>query len=238
MFETNVFENVRLQSIPEQTSKKIKEAILEGKLKPGQSLPTLKQLSEQLGVSHPTVREALQILIDEKLIKASKGRYGGFVVNDFDPKDIIQHLHDIIALQLSIQTITPQDLIQLREMIEIPAAGIAATQRTEQDIITLEKCLATIDITANSIEEVLHADFHFHILLAKSTKNPLIYLFISAFVMTFKNNPIEFTIRHKQTIIQGLPDILEALKEKNSAKAQLAMKQHLHYSKEIYETSS
>jgi GntR family transcriptional regulator, transcriptional repressor for pyruvate dehydrogenase complex len=234
MIHQHLFKKVQLQSIPEQISKEIKTAILEGKFKPGQALPTLKQLSEQFGVSHPTIREALQILIDSKLLKSIQGRRGGFIINEFNSLDFIHDVHDLLNLQLTFQTIRQDHLIQLREIIEIPAVGLAAIHRTEEDLMEIENCLSNIDLEKHTVEEVLNADFQFHILLAKSTKNPLIYMFMSAIVMTFKDNPIEFERKHKKAIIEGLPEIIKAIKDQNPEEAKKAMKNHLYYSINMY----
>ncbi len=59
-------------------------------------------------------------------------------------------------------------------------------------------------------------------------------MFMSAIVMTFKDNLIEFERKHKKAIIEGLPEIIKAIKDQNPEEAEKAMKNHLYYSINMY----
>ena len=85
----NEFVNrITVKTIPEQIAEQIKNEIYQGKLKPGEKLPPLEQLSEKLGVSKPTVREALQSLSRLGFVVSTKGRNGGYFITESDMRNL------------------------------------------------------------------------------------------------------------------------------------------------------
>jgi GntR family transcriptional repressor for pyruvate dehydrogenase complex len=79
-----IFKPVHAMRISGQIEKKIKDAILEGRLKSGDRLPTEKEMAEQFGVSVVTLREALRALEIFGLIEKRKGQGGGIFVSMMD----------------------------------------------------------------------------------------------------------------------------------------------------------
>lgn len=227
--------DIEVLSIPEQIANSIKEAILKGKLKPGEMIPSQQELAKRLGVSRPTVRKALQHLVEAQLVVAVKGRYGGYKVADFDPDKVVKNLYEKINLFLAFQSISPWDLFEVRKMIEIPSVALAAERRTEEDLAQLESCLSRIDLENQEIQDIIDADLKFHFLLSKCTHNPLAQTFMQAIIMTFQKNPLKFSIEHKHHIVKGLPEVLEAIRLKNPRESVQAMETHLNYSKNIYQ---
>ena len=59
-------------------------------------------------------------------------------------------------------------------------------------------------------------------------------MFMSAIVMTFKDNPIEFERKYKKAIIEGLPESVKSIKNQNPEEAKKTMKNHLYYSINMY----
>src|SRR6202000_1161481 len=100
----------------------ISREIAQGRLKPGDQLPTEQQLAQTFGVSRNVVREAIARLRSEGRIWAQQGR-GAFVVDDPNPTVLTL---DFEALQ---QANAFQSLFELRGILEVEAAGLAAIRR-------------------------------------------------------------------------------------------------------------
>ena len=119
---------IKNMSIREQSLDTLREAILSGELKPGQSL-TEMDLSRQLGVSRAPIREALRILNSEGLVETIP--YHGTTVRRLTKVDIeeiysLRSLLETYAMQRVIETGEPADLRRLRQMVDgmVTAGGI------------------------------------------------------------------------------------------------------------------
>src|SRR4051812_18726758 len=126
--------DIELLSIPEQIANSIKQMIIEGKFKPGDTLPSQLSLSKYFGVSRPTMKEAFNYLVNSRLIEPYNSQLGGFRVSDFLPDDVSNNIYELIMLSLHSKTINHPDIFELRKTIEIPSAGLAALRRTDKDL--------------------------------------------------------------------------------------------------------
>ncbi|OPJ54803.1 HTH-type transcriptional regulator McbR [Alkalithermobacter paradoxus] len=129
----------------------LREAILSGKLEPGQRLMEV-QLAEQLGVSRTPVRETIRKLELEGLVVMipRKGAY----VADVSLKDII-------------------DVLEIRSALEGLAASLAADRMSDEDIEKLEVISYEFkkSLEKQDTEGVIQRDVDFHDLIFKSTNN-------------------------------------------------------------------
>ncbi|WP_394232106.1 FadR/GntR family transcriptional regulator [Niallia oryzisoli] len=222
---------VELLSIPEQIANSIKQMIIEGKIKRGDTLPSQLSLAKYFGVSRPTMKEAFTYLVDSRVIEPYNSQLGGYRVSDFLPEDVSNNIHELIMLSLHSKTITHPDIFELRKMIEIPSAGIAALKRTDKDLILLESCLSDIRNKELSAEDMLKIDATVHFLLAKCTHNPLTEAIMNAIIMTYQKNSPNILEEEKSYILIGITDVIEAIIEKDEGKAKKAMEEHLYYSR-------
>jgi GntR family transcriptional repressor for pyruvate dehydrogenase complex len=131
--------NVKIsQKIVEQ----IKGIILSGGLQPGDRLPKEQDLSEMLGVSRPTLREALTVLEAIGLIEVRPRE--GSIVRSVVPQSIQDPIQDMIEVDPS----KVLELFEVRKKIDSEGAGMAAERATDEDLKTirnyadqLEQCL-------------------------------------------------------------------------------------------------
>ncbi|WP_338448173.1 GntR family transcriptional regulator [Niallia oryzisoli] len=223
--------NVELLSIPEQIANSIKKMIIEGKIKPGDMLPSQLSLSKEFGVSRPTMKEAFNFLVECHIIKPYDSQLGGYLVNDFLPEDVSNNIYELIMLSLHSKTITHPDIFELRKTIEIPSAGLAALRRTEKDLLFLKNCLNEIRHKQLTVQEMLKIDSSVHFLLAKSTYNPLTEAIMNAIIMTYQQNTPNIQEEDKKYILIGLTDVIEAIIDQDEMSAQKAMEEHLLYSR-------
>ena len=130
-----------------QVADQLRALILEGELSPGARLPNEPELSAMFGVSRSTVREALRALSSQNLITTTRGVAGGSVVAHPEPGHISDFLETSIGLLSGNRRVTVAELLEIRHLLEVPAARLAAARRSDEDVETLR---ATIDEERNS----------------------------------------------------------------------------------------
>lgn len=154
-------------SLKEQATQELKRLIDEGFLRPGQRLPSERELSDQLGVSRGTVREAVQFLRALGLVEIRHGA-GTFVTG-----------HDADALGVEWRRWTARhvtrihELIELRKGIEALAAELASVRRTPTGLETMVKAIERMQAAADAsdVTALVQADVMFHHGLAEASGN-------------------------------------------------------------------
>jgi DNA-binding FadR family transcriptional regulator len=139
----------------------------------GARLPNEVVLAEQFGVSRPTVREALRLLAAQNLIRTAKGAGGGSYVTLPSIGGVSDFLHSSLALLADADDVTLDELLEARELLEVPAARLAAARRTEAE---LEQLLAAIPDEPLRLglqgQFVYNQDFH--LVVIEGCRNPLL----------------------------------------------------------------
>jgi DNA-binding FadR family transcriptional regulator len=149
----------------------LRTQITSGRLRPGERLPTEPELCARSGVSRSTVREALRLLASQHLIVTTRGVTGGSYVVRPSPATLAEHLASGMSLLLTSMPVGLTDLMEVREMLEVPAVGLAAQRRTDDDLAALAQAL--FDPAGDDIPAKIAAHRTFHEALATATGNPL-----------------------------------------------------------------
>lgn len=205
--------------------------IKEGRMKPGDKLPNERELSVRLGVSRPSLREALRAMTQLGLLNTRHG--GGSYINYFDDaylKSILQYM-TVISDDLLI------DLVQMRKTLEAEATGLAALNATEQDLDTIEHFAREREQLyldhRNDLKavrtELNDLDYAFHKSIAEASKNKVFAAFIAS---------IHSTITAHQNRVSARPDlascvnddhraIVQALRARDAEKARALMYHHM-----------
>ena len=144
--------------------------ILEGSWKPGDRLPSERDLAVELTVSRPSIREAIQKLVAKGLLRTRHG--GGTYVTDqleapfVDPWQTMLNGHPMLQ----------GDLLEFRQMLESQAAQLAAERATEADLCRLEAKYTDLEqiYAQNNLQDCINADVAFHQAVAEAAHNVLI----------------------------------------------------------------
>src|SRR2546427_8574550 len=105
--------------------------ILAGKLRAGHRLPTEAELRAQFGVGRSTIREALRMLSSERLLTTSRGVGGGSSVAHLNHDDVTEMLEVAVAVLTNSEGVSVAELLEARDLLEVPAARLAAVRRTD-----------------------------------------------------------------------------------------------------------
>ena len=219
------FKPLKAEKIFEQISDQIRELIFSGIFKPGDKLPSEKELSNQFKTGRTVVREALRTLEHAGLIYVKQGSEGGAFIKDIDPAVITRSFSDMIRLG----SIPIQDLTEARLGIEKMVLEFALNRITKEDLELLkmninqgEKLISEgVKVTDNHIE--------FHLLLAKMTKNRVFELILES-IMKIVIQFLQEYERPKEYIdgVMGShKEIYNAIEERNMTVAKEKMEEHL-----------
>jgi len=160
----------RNEHLPARIAAQIGSDIQEGRLKPGDKLPTEHFLAKSLGVSRSVVREAIAQLRNEGLVETRQG-VGAFVTER-------QNRAIRIDEGELFKRDSFRDLFQLRIPLEIEAAGLAAVHHTEADLERIDEALARMTGSEKWTDDGIDADLAFHRAIAEATGNDYFALFI------------------------------------------------------------
>ena len=207
----------------------LRERILSGDLIPGEKLPIEPDLSAEFGMSRSTVREALRVLASQSLIATSRGVTGGSFVAHPPPTQIRSYLQFSLTLLTGAQSsgITVDDLLEARELLEIPAAGLAATRRSETDLDALRGTLADRRALDPARRDELGVDFH--AALMRSAGNPLMEVLVGPLygVLDDRFAKSDVNADFWRRLDDDHRRIYEAVRDRDGEAAQEAIRAHL-----------
>lgn len=223
-----MFKPVKNKKVFEEILDQIKEMLINKDLQIGQKLPPEIKLSEQLGVSRASLREALRILDILGMIEAKTGE--GTLLREARP----DHLKKLITLIAVSESIDTDELYEARQIIEVEAAGLAALRRCEEDIVILENELITLEQTDNH-DLSANSDYLFHQSIVKASKNKILQLMMG-FTSDLLNEQIKNTRDYfgsSKIVMENFQNqhrkIFEAIKFKDAHVSREAMKEHFIY---------
>jgi GntR family transcriptional repressor for pyruvate dehydrogenase complex len=222
------------RKIYEEIAGQIKSQIVKGGLKPGERLPSTKELTESYGVGRSTVREALSALKAWGLIDIRHGE--GCYVKEADISEIGKP--DFQTLIMNKQTIL--DLIEARKALEAANAALAAEKRTERDLTDLSAILLRMETNLGNETEGELADIQFHMALAKATQNSIMERLLET-ISGHMETAIRETRRlqmysdrqESELLWREHKAIYEAVREQNAGEAQERMKKHLLHVEQV-----
>jgi len=161
-----------VRRLPEQVADQLCEQIVSGVLPVDSVLPTEPELCARFGVSRTVVREAVRLLASKGLVEVRHG--SGMRVRPqaawdlLDPQVLfgrLQHERDLELLA---------DILEVRRIIEIDVAGLAALRRTEDDLARLRALIAAMQAALHDADEYTTLDFEFHDVLLRAARNRLL----------------------------------------------------------------
>src|SRR5271157_3488829 len=160
----------------ERVVQAIEGQVLDGRLPVGSRLPPEREFAERLGVSRTVVREAVRVLVATGLLETRHGV--GTTVRALTHDEMVKPLN--LFLRTWGEDVSLEHLHQVRSLLEVENAGLAAEQASDEDIHDL-RCIVE-EMEAAKDDPVLFAvkDSEFHRRLAQTTHNPLLTLLLDS----------------------------------------------------------
>jgi len=218
----------------------LERRILEGSLKPGDRLPPERALALDLGVSRPSLREAIQKLVSKGLLSTRHG--GGTHVTD----RLEAHFVDPWQDMLKGHPLLHRDLLEFRQMLESQAAALAAERATDVDIDRLDQVYSALEATyaSDDMAACIDADVAFHQTIAEAAHNVLIG-HLSASLMRVIHGHVSGNLEHLHARPQRWGQlqsqhhaIWQAIREHRPQEADQAAREHIEFVRHSMENSS
>lgn len=162
-----------------------REAILAGRLKPGDRLPAERELAQQLGVGRPLLRESMRSLAMLGMldIRHGSGAYVG--------RARLSVLSDLFSFCLAQEQNVLDDVMQARIAIECQAIRLACDRATDSDIGRIGRCLTTLMDTLHDPERGAEADYQFHVALVEASHSQSLIILYRGISDLLKRSHVE-----------------------------------------------
>ncbi|HWQ12143.1 MAG TPA: FCD domain-containing protein [Roseiflexaceae bacterium] len=201
----------------------IQRRLAQGEWQPGDRLPSIAQLAQELGVSTGSVREAARVLASRGILRIEHGR-GMFVAATHEPP---VNLYEYFQ---QVETGSLLELFEARRLLEPELAALAAERATEEEAQRIYDLAVMMEQSAKAGEDFAGPDIQFHLAIAAAARNAVL-----AGVMVGLNDLI-VAGRRLTVALPGMTPravryhllVAEAIRERNPLQARLLMLAHMN----------
>jgi len=219
---------IKIKRITEEIVSQIREQIAEGELKAGDRLPSERDMAQQLGVSRPTVREALQVLEHTGFVEIRQG--SGTYIKDIGKQSLTDPLQ--ILIQGSDRRYS--EVYEFRNAIEVWAVGLAAQRIDPKELSRIGDIIETMKELRAQKKPVDELDAKFHLSIARACHNRIYYhvartiLHLFTQVAHISHKELFLSDHDQAELMQDHEAIFKAIKAKDANKARALMQHHLN----------
>lgn len=231
--QIQMFKEVKNEKVYIRVVKQIEELIRNGKLRPGDRLPPEKILAKRLGISRPSVREAIVALGILGLVETRGGK-GNFVKNVVSASFLDQGFRNLEEEE------SPFELLQARKIIEGEIAGYAARTAQKEDVRRIREALdkmrsiVQVPSSPEKFEQHVKLDLEFHLNIVRATHNAVLFRMVTQLFENLKED-LWTSLKKRSWTIPGIlqryliehEQILRAIEDRQSYRARKSMHKHL-----------
>jgi len=168
------FEPLATRRTFEEAVAQIAEKVRAGELHVGDRLPSERELAARMQISRPTLREAIKVLTEARVLEVRRGQAGGiFVASELVPRELLR-----TTTQMRVSEVA--GVLEARRLLEPRVAQLAAVHAGEDDFTAMEATIERQRELAGSKEFLRHEDLFlqldakFHLAIARATRNSTI----------------------------------------------------------------
>lgn len=218
---------VRAPQSPTRVAAAITAEIADSRLAEGDRLPTEMVLAARFGVSRSVVREAIAGLRSDGVVRSRQG-LGTFVVSPRDTATLR------IEASLTSDIMVFRNVFELRAILEIKAAALAALRAGDEQRARISEALDRMRTATNWLDDGVTADLEFHRCVAVASGNPYIATVVAFLagqmrqsIMFMRQNQNRFTSTLIATNVAEHSAICDALMKRDARGSALAMRAHI-----------
>lgn len=216
------FKTIKKKSTLEIVIQQIKMEIKNGNLKSGERLPSERELSDQLGVSRTSIREAVKALSFSGYLKVIQGK-GTYIL------DTANKYNDVVDLFSELSNYSLDYLMETRIMLESEFARIAALNANEDEISLIENIFKEI-VNSKDLNSFFVKDLEFHLTIADATHNPImsgLMKIITEMLYKETRKIISVSKYTRKNTIEITRKLVRAIKQRNALEAKKLMADHI-----------
>jgi len=227
--KTVQYKPLKKNRLYEDVADQIKKTIFNGDLKPGDQLPSERDLAVMFNVGRPTVREALRTLSVLGLIESNQG-FKGSVVKEIDIAQYFEAMGEQFVWMIEANENSFKEMWQARQYVELGIAHLVAENAGEQEIKDLEKYISKMEACGDDIKKYFPIAMDFHLKLAQLSQNKMFHFIWKIFYeVCIKGSPVfEGMYPDKvNKLLECNKIMLEAIKSRDPDNINQAMKKHV-----------
>ena len=228
--EIGLFAPVKTSKISDEVYKQIVSLISNGQLKPGDKIPSERELSSELGISRQSIREALNRAEVMGLIEVRQGE-GSFILSSLE--GLLKPPLTVI-IEKEVERIF--DFLEIRKLVEGWCAEKAALEATSEELKDMKEILDKMKIVASKDKQWEELDLELHLSIAKATHNIIAIHIMDAlkvnFSLFFKFTKSMPSSERLDVLWQHHHEIIDAIVRKNSRLAKQKVVDHLNFIEE------
>ena len=191
--------NITRYSLSKQVADELEKMISQGVYPVGSKIPTEPELTQMFSVSRNTLREAIQSLTSAGILTVKQG----------DGTYVRSNNRFYAQMSLEYDQVSLENILEVRNALEITIAHLAAQRRTTEDLQTIQQCLTLRQKLRETQKENTHADISFHMAISKSCHNKILQDLYSS-ISTY----LESHIAQRQAATHLNPQQIDELHEK------------------------
>ena len=209
----------------EEVYNSIRRELMHGKLKPGDKLPSERDLAVQLGVGRPVVREALRALENSGVLEFRKGTSGGAFIREGDGRAVSRTVNDLVFLgRLSLDQLT-----ETRKCLLDQAVRLACERGTEEDFLAIENNIERVRLAlqAEDVETSISEIMQFYALLGTAAKNDVLTVMIESLSEVIAQILLALRPDYLTDLVSMRREVLDQIRRRDSEAASAAMNAHM-----------
>ncbi len=213
------FKPISRKKASEQVADQIRKSILGGGLRPGQRLPSERDLASQFEVTRTTLREALKRLESLKLIFIRHGDRA--TVLDWMRHGSLELLNDLISRKDRLNVALLENVMEARVVVGAEVAKLAARRRGDDDLLNLEEAFQTLEHATGEQREFQAAEFDFFHALATTSHNLVFVFLLNSMRKLYVNNGGYFAplVGDQEATVANHRAILDAVRRQDGEAA-------------------
>jgi GntR family transcriptional repressor for pyruvate dehydrogenase complex len=222
--DLELFQEIEVEKPADLIIRQIRQLISSGRLKPGMRLPSERVLAERFGVGRGHIREAIKKLEFYGILK-TRPQKGTIVVSLG-----VKALEGLISNLLATHTRDLESLMEIRTLLEVHAARLAAQRAGETEVEEIFRAFEDFRSKVEQGESGLEEDHLFHLKIAEESKNPVLRSLIGLItpdIITMSREHQGRRGQRQQTTVKEHEGILEGIRSRDPERAARAMSEHM-----------
>ena len=227
-------ERIIRRKLSDEVLERLLRLISDGDLKPGDAMPSERELMERFGVGRPAIREAMQSLANMGLVSISHGERAR--VQELTAQSIIRQVDLSAHIMLQRSSDSLEHLKAARLFFERGMVREAAAKAGPDDVAKLRAIVEEQRVALGKAEAFMAADLRLHTEIAAISGNPIFVSVSEAMLGWLKAYHTELLIwsgKETYTLAEHAL-IIDAIEKGDAEAAEAAMAKHLQRSSGLY----
>jgi DNA-binding FadR family transcriptional regulator len=220
---------VEPRSAADQIARQLRDALVQGSLRPGDRLATEPEMAAEFGVSRATVREAIKLLRAHGMLQTQRGARGGHFVVSPQTDVLAESVGQTYGLWFDAGDISVAEVDEARIVVERACVALAAERRTEEDLQRMREILDAAAQPSIKLVDFLDFEVRFHREIARCARNRLLELPMTA-IHIVRPRTNKLLRRHdRKRVLDQHTALYRAIAAGDPAKAITALEHHVSF---------